>query len=196
MFGVKENTEEKIIKATFDILQREGVQKATTKKIAAEAGVNEVTIFRKFENKKNLVEITIDYYMERLLGKLEDCFSFDEDEEIEVYLKECFNGVLNFSKDDFSIIRVAMQEISDEPDKKLLMTHITDVILNKLEEFFVLQSEKGVIKDLNPKAIAVLCHGLIFHSLMLLQIYGDSQNIEPDHFADDFLKIIFDGIIA
>jgi hypothetical protein len=29
-----------------------------------------------------------------------------------------------------------------------------------------------------------------------LQIYGDSQNIEPDHFADDFLKIIFDGIIA
>lgn len=134
--------------------------------------------------------------MERLLGKLEDCFSFDEDEEIEVYLKGCFNGVLNFSKDDFSIIRVAMQEISDEPDKKLLMTHITDVILNKLEEFFVLQSEKGVIKDLNPKAIAVLCHGLIFHSLMLLQIYGDSQNIEPDHFADDFLKIIFDGIIA
>ena len=69
MFGVKENTEEKIIKATFDILQKEGVQKATTKKIAAEAGVNEVTIFRKFENKKNLVEITIDYYMERLLGK-------------------------------------------------------------------------------------------------------------------------------
>ena len=76
MFGVKENTEEKIIKATFDILQKERVQKATTKKIAAEAGVNEVTIFRKFENKKNLVEITIDYYMERLLGKLEECFSY------------------------------------------------------------------------------------------------------------------------
>ena len=37
-------------------VQKEGVQKATTKKIAAEAGVNEVTIFRKFENKKNLIE--------------------------------------------------------------------------------------------------------------------------------------------
>ncbi|MDO5825750.1 MAG: helix-turn-helix domain-containing protein [Methanosphaera sp.] len=46
-----ESTEEKIIVATFDILQREGLQKATTKKIAFEAGVNEVTIFRKFKNK-------------------------------------------------------------------------------------------------------------------------------------------------
>ena len=54
MLFEKENTEEKIITATFNIVQKEGVQKATTKKIAAEAGVNEVTIFRKFENKKNL----------------------------------------------------------------------------------------------------------------------------------------------
>ena len=42
-------TEEKIINATFRIFQKEGIDKATTKKIAAEAGVNEVTIFRKFE---------------------------------------------------------------------------------------------------------------------------------------------------
>ena len=49
-----ESTEEKIIAATFDILQRDGLQKATTKRIASEAGVNEVTIFRKFKNKKIL----------------------------------------------------------------------------------------------------------------------------------------------
>ena len=45
------STDEKIINATFGILQREGFTKATTKKIAAEAGVNEVTIFRNFQNK-------------------------------------------------------------------------------------------------------------------------------------------------
>lgn len=42
------STDEKIIKATFGILQSEGFAQATTKKIAAEAGVNEVTIFRNF----------------------------------------------------------------------------------------------------------------------------------------------------
>ena len=68
MLFERENTEEKIITATFNIVQKEGVQKATTKKIAAEAGVNEVTIFRKFENKKNLIEATKDYYMAKLLS--------------------------------------------------------------------------------------------------------------------------------
>ena len=51
-----DNTEEKIVEATFGILQKEGSKKATTKRIAAEAGVNEVTIFRKFESKKNLIK--------------------------------------------------------------------------------------------------------------------------------------------
>lgn len=59
MIFEKENTEEKIIDATFHILEKEGVQKATTKRIAAEAGVNEVTIFRKFGNKKNLIETIV-----------------------------------------------------------------------------------------------------------------------------------------
>ena len=44
-----DDTEEKIVMATFSIVQKEGFAKATTKKIAAEAGFNEVTIFRKFE---------------------------------------------------------------------------------------------------------------------------------------------------
>ena len=169
MLFEKENTEEKIITATFNIVQREGVQKATTKKIAAEAGVNEVTIFRKFENKKNLIEATKDYYMTKLLSRLEETFDYDEDESIEDYLKHCFHGILDFSQEDISIIRVAMQEIKGETDKKLLISHITDTIINKMGEFFKLQLEKVVIKNVNSKAIS-------------------------DIFADDYLDIIFNGI--
>ena len=65
------STDEKIIQATFSILQKEGLTKATTKKIAAEAEVNEITIFRKFQNKNNLVEITKEYYLKIFLEKLE-----------------------------------------------------------------------------------------------------------------------------
>ena len=71
MFGEKENTEEKIMKATFDILQREGLAKTTTKKIAAEAGVNEVTIFRKFENKKNLINATKEFFLKKFTKVLD-----------------------------------------------------------------------------------------------------------------------------
>ena len=105
------STDEKIIKATFGILQKEGITKATTKKIAAEAGVNEVTIFRKFQNKSNLIEVTKEYYMEIFLKKLEEIFDFNEDDEIERYLQSNFIGLLNLSEDDFSVIKVAMEEV-------------------------------------------------------------------------------------
>ena len=98
------STDEKIIKATFGILQSEGFTKATTKKIAAEAGVNEVTIFRNFQNKNNLVEITKNYYLQLLISKLEEIFEFGEDEGIEEYLKISFFGILSLSDEDFSII--------------------------------------------------------------------------------------------
>ena len=194
MLFERENTEEKIITATFNIVQKEGVQKATTKKIAAEAGVNEVTIFRKFENKKNLIEATKDYYMTKLLSKLEETFDFDEEDSIEEYLKRSFHRIMDFSEEDFSIIRVAMQEIEGSSDKKLLISQITDAIINKLEEFFKLQLEKGVIKKVNSKAISLLCFSIIFQSLILWQIYGNSVEIESDYFADDYLDIIFNGI--
>ena len=194
MLFERENTEEKIITATFNIVQKEGVQKATTKKIAAEAGVNEVTIFRKFENKRNLIEATKDYYMTKLLSKLEETFDFDEDDSIEEYLKRSFHGIMDFSEEDFSIIRVAMQEIEGSSDKKLLISQITDAIINKLEEFFKLQLEKGVIKKVNSKAISLLCFSIIFQSLILWQIYGNTVEIESDYFADDYLDIIFNGI--
>ena len=69
-------TEEKIVSATFNILRKDGMSKATTKKISAEAGVNEVTIFRKFENKKNLINITKEYYADKFIAKLEEIFDF------------------------------------------------------------------------------------------------------------------------
>ena len=73
-----DSTSEKIVSATFKLLQKDGSEKATTKKIAAEAGVNEVTIFRKFENKKNLIEITKQYYLQVLINTLEEIFVFDD----------------------------------------------------------------------------------------------------------------------
>ena len=189
-----ETTEEKIIEATFKILQKEGVKKATTKKIAAEAGVNEVTILRKFENKKNLIEATKDYYLTKLLSKLEETFDFDEDDTIEEYLKRSFHGILEFSPEDINIIRVAMQEINGESDKKLLISRITDTIINKMEEFFKLQLEKGTIKNVNSKALSLMCFSIIFQSTILWQIYGNSADIDSDIFADDYLDIIFNGI--
>lgn len=189
-----DSTSEKIIVATFKILQEEGFQKATTKKIAAKAGVNEVTIFRKFDSKKNLVEITKKYYLEKLMNTLEEIFDFGEDEEIEEYLKITFYGILNLSDDDFSILKVAMEEVREGPEKSLLISQVTDVMLDKLEEFFELQISKGKIRQINARSLAVMCYGVLFQSVVLWKIYNKDLGFESNPYADDMLDMLFNGI--
>ena len=76
------------------------------------------------------------------------------------------------------------------------MSQITDAILFKLEDFFKLKKEKGVIKDLNPMAVAILCYSIIFQSVILWQIYGNTEEFESDDsVSEDILEMIYHGIL-
>jgi len=188
------STDEKIIKATFEILQEEGFAKATTKKIATKAGVNEVTIFRNFKNKNNLVEVTKEYHLQLLINKLKEIFEFDDDDGIEEYLKISFFGILNLTEEDLSILRVAMEEVRQDPEKTILISDITDVILDQLEEFFTVKIETGVIRKVNPKSLAIMCFGMLFQSVILWKIYNHDLEFEDNYYADDLINIMFEGI--
>lgn len=48
-------TKDRIIEAALRAFARDGLQGATTRMIAQEAGVNEVTLFRHFQNKEGLL---------------------------------------------------------------------------------------------------------------------------------------------
>ena len=49
-----DETSQKIIDATMALIRDKGYVATTTKDIARLAGVNECTLFRKFENKKDI----------------------------------------------------------------------------------------------------------------------------------------------
>lgn len=189
-----DNTEEKIVKATFSILQEEGVAKATTKRIAKKAGVNEVTVFRKFQSKNNLIEVTKVYHIQILMEKLEEIFDFTGDEEIDEYLESNFNRLLEIPDSEFSIVKVAMEEVREIPEKKLLISQITDTILSKFEEFFALQIEKGKIRDVDPRVLGVMCFSITFQSIVLWKVYNKSPALDAKHYSDTFSDILFNGI--
>jgi len=53
------STEQRLIDAALEVFSREGIAKATTREIAKVAGVNEVTLFRKFQTKQGLLEAVL-----------------------------------------------------------------------------------------------------------------------------------------
>ncbi len=55
MITIFDETQNKIIHATMNLIMERGYSSTTTKDIALSAGVNECTIFRKFKGKKEIV---------------------------------------------------------------------------------------------------------------------------------------------
>jgi len=57
------NTEDKILNASIVLFSQKGFTAVTTKEIAKEAGVSEMTLFRHFESKHNLFEKAFDRFI-------------------------------------------------------------------------------------------------------------------------------------
>jgi TetR/AcrR family transcriptional regulator len=64
-------TEQKILEAALNLFAEKGYTGATTRVIAEEAGVSELTLFRKFKTKKNLFDTIISQNLEKMKKDLE-----------------------------------------------------------------------------------------------------------------------------
>ena len=63
-----------------------------------------------------------------------------------------------------------------------------------MEEFFKLQIDKGILRDINPKAIALVCYSIMFQSIVLWQVYGEDGEFRTHYTNEDFLDILYNGI--
>ena len=99
-----DKTEQKIVDATIFLLDKEGMNGTTTKKIAKKAEVSEVTVFRKFKSKDNLLKIAKIYYSDYFLEKISDIFINYEDTDLESLLKHILVRFLRTSSENFENI--------------------------------------------------------------------------------------------
>ena len=75
-----EDTEQRILDAALRVFASEGYTGATTRKIAEEANVAEVTLFRKFKSKENLLkEVLINN--RTVFSSLEELFHIFQNEK-------------------------------------------------------------------------------------------------------------------
>ena len=79
-----DDTEQRILDAALRVFASEGYTGATTRKIAEEANVAEVTLFRKFKSKENLLkEVLINN--RTVFSSLENFFrSFQEEKDVDL----------------------------------------------------------------------------------------------------------------
>lgn len=190
-----ESTEYKIIYATIKLLDNYGLSGTTTRKIASEAGVSEVTIFRKFKTKKNLLNVAKKFYYDDFLKKVDEIFEFNDDTDLREYLINVWKKSVALTDEDLNIMKIAIEELREIPFEDKVLPKFANKILYKLTQFFKLQIKKGNIREINPNVAALNILGIILEGIIIWKIYLKEPQGNVDSYLNDFLDIFFNGIL-
>lgn len=186
------STSEKILKATLVVLGREGYDKATTRKIASEAGVSELTLFRKFKNKENLVREAYKQSIETTMSEMEGILSFDNNKSLETNLgtlhQKLFTGIDERTSSLVSEMRriiINQNMILNQDPKNTYLSQMRKI----LSSYFEKQMKLGNIRLINPEAAALIFFSVItFEKLLMKSVHDESSGISSKDFLDIFLN--------
>ena len=188
------DTETKILYATVQLLEEGGINNATTRRIADKAHVSEVTIFRKFKNKDNLLNEASKFYSEYFLNKLDYVFEIDEDEDLVSILKSLWNNILYLFEDDLNLIKISIEDMRTVSLGDSTFKKISEKVINNLKIILEKQINKGKIsKEVNIEVLSLNIYSMIIQSLILWKIYGYTPSKSVDEEVDNFIEILFNG---
>ena len=188
-----DKTEQKIVDATIFLLDKEGMNSTTTKKIAKKAEVSEVTVFRKFKSKDNLLKIA-KIYSDYFLEKISDIFTNYEDTDLESLLKHIWGKLVNFLDNNLDIIKIALDELMSNPEEEKIFSKFSDEVLKNLTNIFQEQIDKGKIRKINPSAAALTVFSVIVEGIIFWKFESKVSNDDTNKYLDDFLDIFINGI--
>ena len=189
-----DKTEQKIVDATIFLLDKEGMNGTTTKKIAKKAEVSEVTVFRKFKSKDNLLKIAKIYFSDYFLEKISDIFTNYEDTDLESLLKNTWWKLVNFIDNNMDIIKIALDELMSSPEEEKMFSKFSDEVLKNLTNIFQEQIDKGKIRKINPSAAALTVFSVIVEGIIFWKFESKVSNDDINKYLDDFLDIFINGI--
>ena len=157
----KNMTENKLLNATLRLISEKGYIGATTREIAREAGVTELTLFRHFGTKEKLFEELLNNYtflprLKELIPELDDLTPQDA-------LRLIATRFLLSLKERKSMVKIMYSEVTSYPEKiKNLYNKFIDDIRATLATYFKGLRKKGLLRRVSPEMAAQLFLGILF----------------------------------
>ena len=177
-------TSKKIMKVALKLFSEQGYYPTTTKQIAEEAGVNELTIFRHFGSKSNLFQVTTEYYV--IDSKIDSILKNTEDLSFEEAMFLITNRIYKLLIQNTKLYKVQMK-LSDN-EKDFVKLKLSRKVISILTDYFKGLKENNKIKG-EPYIMAVT----IINSLLgafTIEILGDYtvSNIKWEELVEEHTK--------
>jgi len=141
-------TREKIIDAAKVLFEKNGYSAATTREIAELAGVSEVTLFRHFETKRNLFELTVHSCMHPY--KLQDYLKTQVQYDLDVDLKEIAFNMMETYQQNLPMIKMIFKDQMGATMSKMDFRHREHNAQHALVGYFEKMHTLGKI-NVDPK---------------------------------------------
>lgn len=146
----KEETRKRIMKIALNLFSEQGYYSTTTKEIAKQAGINEITLFRHFGTKENLFQETTDQYVKAIDIKNE--ISRLKKQDFEESIIEIARDYLEFCFQNEKLYKIQMRLTDDERD--FVKLKLSRGFAYELCDYFKMLKDKGDIKG-EPETMAV-----------------------------------------
>ncbi|MFA5374502.1 MAG: TetR/AcrR family transcriptional regulator [Dehalococcoidia bacterium] len=187
-----------IIDAAFDVFSRKGFAEATTHEIAKEAGVAVGTIYKYFNNKRDLlVKVVTDTVItEPLIEILQKRDDVDDD----TFIRSVISDRLNLGLENIGRIIPLLSEILRDDE---LSQRFADAVLKPnigiVEKYLQAKADSGIIRPLNAQITIRCIIGMIIGFILIYRIEGrksPANSIRRDELIDNMIEIILHGLQA
>ena len=182
---------EQLLQAALKVYSTSGVRGATTKRIAQEAGVNEVTLFRHFGSKDALLQEALAQSARAIFESGLPATPAEPAQELRVFARNHYAALWAHRE----LIRVAMGEFSDHPESTHVACEASAHFDRELKSYLSLLKTLGMAQgDWDPDAAASMLLGTLFSDVMgrdcMPQCYGFSQDAAVDLYLSLVLRAI------
>jgi len=186
------STTDKILRAAIGLMEQRSFKSVTMKEIAAVAQVSEMTVFRHFESKKNLLEAAVKRYsfIRPMQEIFENKITWILEDDLLLISKLYQEGM----KKNKSIFLIGMQERNTMPEIKKIALENPQQLKKFLIAYFIEMQDKKKIVASDPEAQAIAFMFMNFGYFFATVIGKEITEIPSEEFIQQSVQIFARGL--
>jgi len=182
---------EALLKAAIKVFAEAGSRGATTRRIAQEADVNEVTLFRHFKSKDELIDAALEYFADQFATRRLPDHPVDPRAELLDWCRAHHRELHRVR----ALIRKSMSEHEEHPGHCAHGMKLSVRVANEVTDYLRRLKQLGLASgNWDPRAATAMLMGAIFSDAMARDLtperYPYSMREGVEHYVDLLLSAI------
>ncbi len=188
-----DETSQKIIDAAMALVRDKGYVATTTKEIAKAAGVNECTLFRKFESKKDIVIQGANQtgWRADIAPEIFEKITWELETDLEMFMR----AYMERMTPDFVNLSIGLRAPQLYEETRQLIMKVPQTFLEAFTDYLNQMCARGKIPRKDFKALAMTVFSATFGYTFLSASFGkELTEVEKDEYIRNSVQMFAKGI--